>query len=117
MVLIDSSVWIDYLAGARSGLALQLDRWLADREPLATAGIILQEVLQGIRREREFNLVHSKLSRLAYLSASKSSHRAAALLFRKARALGVSVPSVDALIAALAVEHNSALFTADVKHF
>ncbi len=117
MVLIDSSVWIDYLAGDNSALALLLHRWLVERQAVATTGIILQEVLQGVRSDRQFHLVHSTMSRVSYLPARKSTHESAAKIFRKARARGHTVPSVDVLIAAIAIESDAALLSADVAHF
>ena len=46
MILVDSSVWIDYFRGAATPEANRLDRLLED-EPLATGDLVLAEVLQG----------------------------------------------------------------------
>lgn len=117
MALIDSSVWIDYLTERplphAELLAARLDRGL----PVATTGIVIQELLQGLRSEREANQLRARLSRLRYLAAGKSTHVTAALLYRKVRARGITLPAVDALIAAVAVENDVPLLTADVVHF
>ena len=117
MLLIDSSVWIDFLRGAGSPETALLDAHLAGRKPVATTGIILQEVLQGAKSERDFNLLEARLSALQYLPASKRTHVEAAALLRKSRTKGVTVPTTDALIAAVAVEHMAGLLTADHAHF
>lgn len=117
MVLIDSSPWIDLLAGNPTPEALLLERWLRDGTPVATAGVILQEVLQGTRSDRELNLLRDRLGRFPFLRTDKETHVAAARLFRTVRARGLAVPAADALIAATAVVHGVALLTADVRHF
>lgn len=85
--------------------------------PVATTGIVLQEVLQGARTDRELNLLRGRLGRLPFLRADKETHVEAARFHRKARARGWSVPATDALIAATAVAHVVALLTADTRHF
>lgn len=57
MILVDSSVWIDYFRGANTPQAEMLDALLG-YEPLAVGDLILVEVLQGFQRDRDFN--HAK---------------------------------------------------------
>lgn len=117
MVLIDSSPWIDLLSGSPTAESQLLEAWLRDGVPVATTGIVLQEVLQGARTDREVNLLRDRLGRLPFLRADKEIHVEAARLYRKARARGWVVPGADALIAATAVVHGVALLTADGRHF
>jgi hypothetical protein len=117
MVLIDSSPWIDLLSGRLTEEAGLLERWLREGRPVATTGIVLQEVLQGARTDREMNLLRDRLGRLPFLRADKETHVEAASLYRKVRAHGVAVPGADALIAATAVLHGALLLTADTRHF
>ncbi len=53
LILVDSSVWIDYFNGAPSPEANLLDEWIGQR-PLLTGDLVYAEVLQGFRTEREF---------------------------------------------------------------
>jgi hypothetical protein len=115
-VLVDSSVWVDYLSRRQTPLVDVLDRALGESRLVATTGVILQEILQGARTERTFQLLRSRFSRLAYLPASKQTFVAAAVLHRKARGRGMTVPTVDTLIASTAIAHGAALLTAD-DHF
>src|SRR5437016_4039269 len=117
MLLIDSSIWIDYLAGTQSPSTDRLDDYLKSRETIATTGLILQEVLQGTKSERQLETVRSRLSGLTYLPASKGTHFTAARLYRRLRAKGVTVPSMDALIGAVAIENSTPLLTDDRDHF
>lgn len=117
MLLIDSAVWIDYFRGTSSVETDLVEQWLKDGRPLATTGIVLQEVLQGCATERDFQVLRARLSRLAYLREDKRTHISAAALFCKARKRGITVPAVDALIAAVAIEHSAQLLTSDATHF
>ena len=51
MILVDSSVWIDFLGSAPSAAGTELRRMIADAEPFALTGIVVTEVLQGLRRD------------------------------------------------------------------
>jgi hypothetical protein len=117
MVLVDSSVWIDYFRGVSSATADALDGMLGGSAGVATTGIVLQEVLQGTRSDRDYQLYRARLARLPYLPAGRMTHRAAASLYRKLRARGVTVPSIDALIAAVCVDSGARLLTNDRTHF
>ena len=63
MILVDSSVWIDYFRGVST---LQTDRLdtLMGAEPLAIGDVILTEVLQGFAHERAFNQALALLTSL-----------------------------------------------------
>src|SRR5437773_9678266 len=91
MVLIDSSPWIDLLSGHPTVEAQRLDAWLRNGLPVATTGIVLQEVLQGARAERDLNLLRARLGRLPFLHADKETHVDAARLYRKARERGWAI--------------------------
>ena len=49
MVLVDSAPWIDLLSGAESPESNLLEQWLRGGTPVATTGVVLQEVLQHFR--------------------------------------------------------------------
>ncbi len=54
MILVDSSVWIDFVRGVATPQTDRLDALLGS-EPLAVGDLILAEVLQGFRSERDFD--------------------------------------------------------------
>lgn len=64
MVIVDTTVWIDFLAGAPNEETVWLLRE-ADRQRLGMIDLILCEVLQGIRQDSEFVRVQELLSRFA----------------------------------------------------
>lgn len=100
MILVDSSVWIDYFRGASTAQAEKLDK-LLDVEPLAIGDLILAEVLQGCRDEQQFQEVRRKLSTLdlIVLGGEKVAIEAARN-FRLLRAQGVTIrTTIDTVIA------------------
>ena len=116
-VLIDSSAWIDFLNGARTPVAAEVERLL--REPgsdtIVTCGVVAAEVLQGLRRPGEFSRVQALFEDLEFREPrGLSSYVRVADLFRKLRARGVTVRStIDCLIAVTAEESRSLLLARD----
>jgi predicted nucleic acid-binding protein len=85
---------------------------IADAEPFALTGVVVTEILQGLRRD--VGRMEHYLSQWDILEpVGYQTYREAALIFRSARAKGVAVTTVDALITAIALEHGATLFTLD----
>lgn len=123
MILVDSSVWIDYFRGNATPQVERLDRLLG-HEPIAIGDLNLAEVLQGFRRQRDFNLAKKLLLTLEIVDiggADVAIH--AANNFRHLRSLGVTVrKTIDTLIATRCIESGFQLLFSDrdfdpfVKH-
>jgi predicted nucleic acid-binding protein len=91
LILVDSSVWIDFLRGTSTPQAEKLDTLLGV-VPLAIGDLILTEVLQGCGPDKEFNAVRRMLSTLHLVTLGGPDVAvAAAKNFRKLRSLGVTV--------------------------
>jgi hypothetical protein len=76
----------------------------------------LQEILQGVREEREYRLLKEKFSLLPYYEAGKSTYLLASEIYRTLRKKGKTVVGADALIASIVIENKLQLFTLDA-HF
>lgn len=100
MILVDSSVWIDYLRGTQTPQAEKLDSLLGE-VPLAVGDLILVEVLQGCSTERESRRVERLLSRLHFVVlGGREIALEAARNVRKLRALGITPrKTIDVIIA------------------
>jgi predicted nucleic acid-binding protein len=100
VILVDSSVWIDYLRGRPTPQAAKLDSLLGV-ELVAIGDLILTEVLQGCSTDREFNQVRRSLSTLDVVDlGGRDLAIEAAKNFRKLRKLGVTVrKTIDTVIA------------------
>ena len=65
MILVDSSVWIDYFNGKRSWQTDLLDHMLSN-VPIIMGDLILTEVLQGFRSDKDFETAKSFLTALPF---------------------------------------------------
>ncbi|MFN0040010.1 MAG: PIN domain nuclease [Burkholderiales bacterium] len=100
MILVDSSVWVDYFRGKSTPQAQRLDELLGTT-PLAIGDLILVEVLQGFRTEREFNQARRWMAALETVNLGGTELAVeAARNHRKLRELGVTVrKTIDTVIA------------------
>ncbi|HWE00606.1 MAG TPA: PIN domain nuclease [Bryobacteraceae bacterium] len=114
MILVDSSIWIDYFNGAVTPKTEKLDRLLG-QEPVAIGDLILTEVLQGFRNDRDFDRARSLLVSLDVVQlAGIEISIAAAKNFRKLRGLGVTVrKTIDTIIATRCIESGYPLLYSD----
>jgi predicted nucleic acid-binding protein len=114
LILVDSSVWIDYFRGTITPQTDALDRLLG-REPLATGDLILTEVLQGFPDPRQFNQARRMMAWLNYEElGGKDIAIRAANNFRALRVLGVTVrKTIDTIIATRCIESGFELLHSD----
>lgn len=107
MVLVDTGVWIDFLAGRRtreSGIVCAL---LEREETLAYTGAILQELMQGCARTADAETIERHFLPFVEIIPRRSTYKLAAGIYRDCRTGGYTIrSSVDCLIAACAIEQN-----------
>lgn len=123
MILVDSSVWIDYFRGNSTPQAEALDRLLG-REPLAIGDLILTEVLQGFASDLDFERTRQLLTSLIVVELGGEDIAVqAANNFRTLRRLGITIrKTIDTVIATRCIEsgytllHSDRDFDAFVKH-
>lgn len=85
---------------------------ISDAEPFALAGVVITEILQGLTRD--VALIERYLAQWDLLEPTGfTTYREAASIFRRARAKGITLTTIDTLIAATALEHRATLFTLD----
>ena len=114
MILVDSSVWIDYFRGTSTPEAETLDALLSN-EPIATGDLILTEVLQGFVSDRDFNQAKKLLTSLVIVDlAGQDIAIQAARNFRVLRALGITVrKTIDTVIATRCIQSRLSLLYSD----
>ena len=114
MILVDSSVWIDYFRGAETPQCERLDALLGN-QPLAIGDLILAEVLQGFTSDQDFNQARRLLTSLVVIDVGGQEIAIQATKnFRTLRALGVTVrKTIDTLIATRCIESGLSLLHAD----
>jgi len=114
LILVDSSVWIDFFRGSATPEAERLDQLLGQQD-LAIGDLILTEVLQGFRTQAAFDLALGRLSALHLVEiGGREVAIAAAQNFRQLRELGVTVrKTIDTLIATRCILDGHALLYSD----
>jgi predicted nucleic acid-binding protein len=114
MVIVDTTVWIDYLRGAENSETRWLDGHL-ERQRLGLTGLILCEVLQGIRDHGEFARVRADLLRFHVFQTGGSELAvAAAQNCRDMRQRGYTVrKTIDCLIATFCLQAKHELLHRD----
>lgn len=114
MILVDSSVWIDYFNGLATRQTDRLDELLGS-DLLLTGDIILAEVLQGFRDDRDFRRAKRALDALEFRAMlGRDIALNSAANYRALRAQGVTVrKTIDMLIATFCIENGHELLHAD----
>lgn len=114
MVIVDTTVWVDYFRGISNAETEWVDRE-ADKKRIGLTDLILCEVLQGVRSEREFRLLHAELLEFEVFQAGGLELAvAAANNFRRLREKGRTVRKmVDCLIATFCLANGHILLHRD----
>ena len=122
-MLIDSSVWIAFFNGQPSGQTEILETALQHHDYIATSGIIMMEILQGIRSSKDYKLTKSSLEAFDCLPTQYETFMLSADIYRSLKQKGHTPrKSIDCLIAATAIENKMPLLHQDkdflpiVKH-
>ncbi len=123
MILVDTSVWIDYFRGQESSQTNKLDALLGS-EPLLVGDLILAEVLQGFASERDFNHAKRLLDSFDLIEiGGREIAVQGARNFRALRALGITVrKTIGMLIATRCIDsrfillHNDRDFDIFAEH-
>lgn len=114
-IIVDTSVWSLALRRQKvaSDEAKALSELINAGEKIWLPGIIFQEILQGVASSEQFTKLKAVLSGFPFLEPDQQNYQYAAELFNKCRKSGVQVTTIDCLIAAMAIQHNCLLFSAD----
>jgi predicted nucleic acid-binding protein len=124
VIVVDSSVWIDFFAGVSTAEVERLDGLLGVR-PLAIGDLILVEVMQGFRTDQDVATARQLFRSLALLPMLGGSNAwKAAENVRQLRRKGITVrKTIDGIIATACIEANLPLLFSDrdfhpyVEHF
>lgn len=116
MILVDTSVLIDFLKGDQNSQTKKLRQIISNNIPFGITSLIMQEVLQGVKDESEFNKIEKYLTSLEFYHPKDqiNSFTAAAKIYFDLRRKGVTIRStIDCLIVQIALENNLALLHND----
>lgn len=114
MILVDTTVWIDLFAARPLPHVVALETLIEHRENICICGIILAEVLQGIRKDTEFRKTRDLFNSLILLPMPYTVFLRSAEIYRKLRKKGITIRKpLDCMIASVAIENDIALLHND----
>jgi predicted nucleic acid-binding protein len=115
IVVVDTSVWIDFFRGATTSVVERFVALVDDDAGIAITDVILTEILQGLRSEADVRRVERRLSPFEVLRLEElDDFRRAAALYRSARRKGITIRrTLDCLIASVCIREGAALLHAD----
>lgn len=115
MILVDTSVWIDFLKGTNSRERQALHRLIEEEEDISITEIILTEILQGIKEDKDFKRVKDYLLEFPiHRPKGIETYLKAAGIYRDCRKKGKTVrKTVDCIIAAICIENSLTLLHKD----
>ena len=115
LVLIDTSIWIEYLKSPSSKVEEKVEGLLNSGQA-CVCEIILAELLQGAKSEKEIAAIEDFTSVLSVLEQRQGYWTKAGQLAYKLKKHGITIHIVDCLLAVIANENHCAIYTHD-KHF
>lgn len=115
MIVVDTSVWVDFFRDSGTWQVEHLTQLIADDDPVALTDIVLTEILQGLPNDREARRVERRLLVFDVLRLEAlDDFRRAAALYRQARTRGITIRrTLDCLIASVCVRDDTPLLHAD----
>lgn len=115
MILVDTSVWIDFLRGSDSRERHALHRLIEEEEDISVTEIILTEILQGIKEDKDFKRVKGYLLEFpVHKPKGIETYLKAAGIYRDCRKKGKTVrKTIDCIIASICIENDLILFHKD----
>lgn len=115
MIVVDTSVWIDVLAGRDEPAAATCVELIEAGEPIALTDVVYAELLQGVRDDGQLRSLDAHLRAFPILRLERLEDFAlAADLYRTARRQGITIrKTLDCLIAAPCVRTGAPLLHAD----
>ncbi len=114
-VLVDTSAWADFFNGHPSPQAQALADLIREEADVLTCGLVVAEVLQGIRRSATLRRIREHFLEMEWLTPREpETYLNAADLYRRLRRRGVTIRSmIDCTLAVLAVEHDVLVLSKD----
>ena len=114
-IIVDTCVWIEFFRKSESRLTLHLKGLLRERKVIMV-GMVMAEILQGVKVPKEANLVKQSLKKLPYLEITRDIWVAAGKMSASLRSTGIIIPLSDLIIAGTALSGGHEIFTID-PHF
>ena len=112
-IFVDTNVWINYLAGRNTEKTKLLSELIESGQPIYTLPVIIQEILQGFKHDKDISANIELLDALNFLSFGFEDAVEAAKLYRTLRKYGITSTTIDLQIVAICLRDKLQLLTED----
>jgi predicted nucleic acid-binding protein len=114
MLLVDTTVWIDFFANRTTPHVIYLADAISRHEDVCLCGVILTEILQGISHPKQYQQTRAAMKSLVFLPMTHDTFISAADIYRNLRVKGITIrKTIDCMIAAVALENDIPLLHCD----
>jgi len=114
IIMVDTTVWIDFFGSLEFPHVATLESLVRNKDDLCICGVILTEVLQGIRKEKEYKDTRERFDSLIFLPMTHATFIKAADIYRALRRKGIMIRKpIDCMIASVAIENDIPLLHND----
>jgi len=114
MILVDTTVWIDFFTGKTTSQVDILELLISEDQDICVCGLVLTEVLQGVREEKQYKKIKTYFENLVFLPMTQSMHLHSADIYRSLRKKGITIRKpIDCMIASVAIAHKVQLLHND----
>lgn len=115
MILVDTSVWIEFFKGTNSVHQKALHEFIQNEEDISITEIIITEILQGIKSNHDYTEVKKYILEFPiYKPSDTQTYIIAANIYRACRNKGKTIrKTIDCIIAAICIENNLPIFHKD----
>ena len=110
---VDTSVWINYFRGNETEKTKALAHLIESGQPIYSLPVVVQEIMQGFRSDKDIPKEIVNLEALNFLSFDYQDAVEAARLYRLLRKSGITPTTIDLQIAAVCIKHKLHLLTED----
>ncbi|MCJ7593405.1 MAG: PIN domain-containing protein [Desulfobacterales bacterium] len=114
-IIADTPVWIEFFRDEKSLISSHLQGLLRSGR-VALTGMVLAEILQGVKGSREAALVSRSMEPLFFMETNREAWQMAGDMSAALRRKGLTIPLSDILIASVALNNDCEVFTTD-PHF
>ncbi len=113
-IIVDTSVWIEYFKNNKQYVPILDDN--LNLENIIICGIIISELLQGVKGSKEHDMLSSAIGAIPYIECMFDDWVKTGKILHDLKKNGISIPLTDVLIATIAIRNNASVLTLD-KHF
>jgi predicted nucleic acid-binding protein len=114
MILVDTTVWIDFFTGKQKPQVDTLEVLISEGEDICICGLVLTEVLQGVKSEKQYKKIKDYFKNLIFLPMTQPMHIHSAEIYRSLRKKGITIRKpIDCMIASIAIAHSIPLLHND----